>query len=396
MIRLVDRTPWGERVESPLERWKKEAAGRRWFQEQGILGTRAQLGPRPLPSPAERLLKMIDRAKAPRLTTGLPTLDQATRGGYPMGKLVVVGGAPGAAKTGLVVSLAHHWATGDVPVVVVAADEAADNLAIRLGQQLGFDRVKLEAGDAEECARAAMAIETLHRLQLIDPDEGDGLYLEDIAGRLTEPSILIVDSLQSVRVRAAARATDRRAVIDAALTVLKAVRRDGHLVFVTCELARGAYRNADASANTNPLAAFKESGGIEYAVDQALVLVSRKGTGAIIDVVMPKNRLGPKQDFALQLDFMRAQVAECTAPPPAFDPLARAKRRVLSWVEDNTRHLPLSKSALAEQAGGNQMETRKAISALLEDGALVQDRHMQVTLPHETLARMSGIERSAE
>lgn len=341
-------------------------------------------------SPADWLRSLVERGKAPRIETGFPTLDAATRGGYQLGKLIAVGGAPGAAKTGMVVTMAQIWGA-QRPVVVVAADEEAHGLGIRLGQQVGFDRDKLEVGDPEECARAAEAIQRLSpRLELIDPN-ASGLCLEDIADRLTEPTIVIVDSLQAIRVRGSERASDRRAAIDAALEVAKTIRRAGHLIIVTCELARSAYRSADASLNTNPLAAFKESGGIEYAVDQALVLISRKGSGTIVDVVMPKNRLGPKMDFALQLDFARATVCECNLPAALFDPLAKSKQRVMNWVTDNSRHLPLSKTSLAEQAGGMQKQTREAINALLEEGLLAQDRALHVTLPHEVLAQMSGI-----
>jgi hypothetical protein len=352
--------------------------------------------PSQVAAPAEqdlgaRMLRRIELGNAPRVPTGFPSLDEATRGGYKLGKLILIGGAPGAAKTGMLTSHAELWGAGERDVFFVAADEPADDIIIRLGQWAGFDRKKLEDGDPEECARAAEVVSRrLPRLRLIDPPEGD-LCLEDVVERATGASIFLIDSLQTVRTRAAEKIIDRRLQINAVVERLKLLARAGHLVISTCELARSAYRNTEAKLNTNPLAAFKESGDIEYAAQLAIVLISRQGAGNIVDVVMPKNRLGPKKDFALQLDFVQAGVTECKAPPSTFDPLRQAKNRVMDWVTANTSHLPMSRSSLAAQAGGMGSRTRKAIDELIEAGALVQDQHLQVNLPHDVLTRMDGL-----
>jgi hypothetical protein len=43
--------------------------------------------------------EMFGETPPGRVITGLPTLDEATRGGLPFGSVVIVGGAPGASKT---------------------------------------------------------------------------------------------------------------------------------------------------------------------------------------------------------------------------------------------------------------------------------------------------------
>ncbi len=74
------------------------------------------------------------------------------------------------------------------------------------------------------------------------------------------------------------------------------------MMIFTSQLARGSYRNEASADATSDLAAFKESGGIEYGAHVLLVLRSFKGDGNFVEATMPKNRLGPKLDFNLKMD----------------------------------------------------------------------------------------------
>ena len=61
----------------------------------------------PTPIPISSLVRERIGAKPPRrFPTGIATLDAITRGGMPEGRLALVGGAPGAGKTTLIVELA--------------------------------------------------------------------------------------------------------------------------------------------------------------------------------------------------------------------------------------------------------------------------------------------------
>jgi hypothetical protein len=74
------------------------------------------------------------------------------------------------------------------------------------------------------------------------------------------------------------------------------------LVLLTSELARNAYRSQASADETNPLAAFKESGAIEYAAETALVLRNVLGGGGLIDVAVPKNRGYLRTTFRMEMD----------------------------------------------------------------------------------------------
>jgi KaiC/GvpD/RAD55 family RecA-like ATPase len=355
----------------PLDVDGYEDAERASIQEEPRTAARLWL------TPAERARRLGGRGII--LPTGLETLDRAMRGGPATRKLVVLGGAPGAGKTTLVVQLARKFAKQGTPVAILAADEDADGLLVRWGQSEGIAREDLEAGSDEAREGLASALLELPHFLLVDAEE-DASTVEDVSERLTEiahgmPAVLVVDSLQTVRTRTSAHAESPRARIDGVVAVLKrAAKEGGHLVLATCELARGAYRSQNAADRIDDLAAFKESGGIEYGASALLVLRSVKGEEDLVDVTMPKNRMGQKLPFRLKLNFRLAEFSEVPMPKPADEEAerrsteearaARARDRVIASIRD---HADLgSMSAVSRVAGKNKKENLDALRELLE------------------------------
>ena len=122
------------------------------------------------------LSTLVDRLlpRGPRLQTEIRTLDAAHRGGLLPGRFVVVGGAPGAGKTSLAIDLAVvRWALAGVRVSVLAADEPATGLLIRVGQILGLRaRVELEAGAPEALGALRSKLAEMPGLTFVDADDG--------------------------------------------------------------------------------------------------------------------------------------------------------------------------------------------------------------------------------
>ncbi len=361
----------------PIEavRWLADAFG----FEVDVKSTKAQ-EPAPPTSAPVTWKSTTDRARilggaGLRLTTGWSTLDKATRGGIPVGKVIVVAGAPGAGKTTGVVQLAVSWARQGIAVAILAADEEADGLLIRIGQVCGLNRELLEAGDPGTRVALVAALEALPTLQLIDADE-EQLTFEQVSAELEKqrgeaPSVLVIDSIQTVPVFGMETADGPRARTDLVTAAMKReAKTRKHLVVATCEMPRGAYRSQNASERIDDLAAFKESGSIEYGASVALVMRSVPGDGGLVDVTMPKNRLGTKAGFRLALDGVRASFTEVQSPSEgASSAVQSMKDKIVRAVAKSIQPIT-SKSELQRRAKGNRATVIKAVDEMLEEGEL--------------------------
>lgn len=276
------------------------------------------------PKAVERMWKparelVLELASAgPALPTNLPTLDEWTRGGLRQGKLVAIGGAPGAGKTTLALQLAHVYHDAGHPVLVYAADESCEGLITRWGQQCGLVREDIEA--AHEPTREALAQHfDLALVDFVDPDEATlnhaVAWLVQRAADVGVAGVLVVDSLQTCRIDGG-DLLETRQRIDMVVRTVKAAAASGLIVLTTSEVSRGFYRSS--SDRIDPLAAFKESGAIEYALTLGIVLASVKGETGQADAFIVKNRMGRHSTsdvaFRLRLDFDRAMFSEIERP----------------------------------------------------------------------------------
>lgn len=253
-----------------------------------------------------------------RMSTGLPTLDECTRGGVPFGKVVFVLGAPGSSKTNFVTWLGDAWERTGAAVLFVAADESRDMIVTRFGQLDGFDRSRLECDD--DGGRRAFAARAGKRcLDVVDPDE-DRLSLEGAHAGLVAMAgerarVLIVDSLQTVRCDAAARFETKREQIDAIVDTLKGFSKSGTLVIAISEMSRAGYRSTKEADNVSALAAGAESRSIEYGAQLVLGLRPARNETGVIDIEVAKNRLGSGKPFLrMRLDFDTLRFVEIDKP----------------------------------------------------------------------------------
>lgn len=357
LLELTTRAPIGSEAGSAAERILKLAALRSAREslrsgmrsiERGELPTADLREALERLSPKSRAVSPADRARGlglrgVRLETGLPSLDEATRGGLLSGRVVVLGGAPGAGKTTLALQLGRRYARAGHAVMVLAADEDADGLLIRWGQSEGLVRDDLEAGHDGARRYLAEQVEALApRLGLLDAED-DGSTVESAASALmrmqTDGSrVLIVDSIQTARAAGADDADSPRERIDCVIRALKTASRGGALVIATSEMARGYYRSRSSGDATSALASGKESGAIEYAAAMMLALRSVPEEADLVDVGAPKNRLGRATGDApllrLRLDRDRATFSETALPVDDGPGESKDARRALSEAAD--------------------------------------------------------------
>lgn len=348
----------------------------------------AAVEPREWITLADRVARLGTNA-GHKLPSKFATLNDATRGGPRTGKVAIVGGAPGAGKTTWVTQLGVDYAVKGTHVAILACDEDADGLLVRIGQHFRLDRDAIEDGRAHDDL-TKLAKSSLGKLLLIDADE-DHASVEEASQELARrangaPSVLIVDSLQTAQAAGTEEADGPRARVDAVMTALKrAAKIDQHLVIATCELSRGSYRSKKVSEQIDDLAAFKESGGIEYGASLALVLRSVRGGGDLVDVAMPKNRLGQRLAWRMEFDRGRASFAEVATPPAAVedvDPVTEAKQRVRRVLAAASAPI-LSKGELKRRATGRGEIVGKAIEEMLDEGDMLHDKAAGYTLASE-------------
>ncbi len=262
------------------------------------------------------------------LPTPFETLNTATRGGLRLGKMLVVGGAPGAGKTTFCVQFATHYLKAGIPVAIIAADEDLKGLLIRMGQSFGIPRESLERGRNDAKTAFKRHVEGFAG-KLLAVDIGmPGATVESVSQALSEmgQGIVVIDSLQTTRTQTSDQADGPRGYVNDVVATCKQVASMlGHAVVVTSELSRASYRNKNQADQIEDLAAFKESGGIEYAMTVGLVLRSVAGEVNTVDVSTAKNRLGgSKPKFRLALDPVTATFKE-VAMPAAEGPATRGK-----------------------------------------------------------------------
>lgn len=312
-----------------------------------------------------------------RLDTGFATLDEATRGGIPLGRVVMLLGAPGAAKTTLATYLADRWERAGATVAILAADEPPEGIAVRLGQLAGWSRDSLEGdGDASDAVRAGFAKRSDgRRLMVLDPDE-HGWSIEDAALALQDaarsgPRVLVIDSLQTARCAAATGAETAMERIDAAISAIKRIARSGVLVLAISEMSRAGYRG-DA-AQVSALSAGKGSGSIEYGGSLVLGLRSVKDVPGQVDVEVAKNRIrGGKPELRLQQDFERASFSEIikdSTLPTASQTLEKHIEMVVSTVL-KARNPVTSMTRLAAAVDLRTQAAHRAVHAAIAAGRI--------------------------
>lgn len=341
-------------------------------------------------SPADTLRRQKDVST--RYATGIPTVDNLTKGGLPRGRIAVMVGRPGAGKTGLAIQIAASVAQRhpEVAVGLYLADEGLEAGVIRMAQHLGFDREHLEAAAPEVVQAAAEQLEGYRgRIYCLDPDAEDAsleAFLDGMATRADgRPQLWVIDSAQVVRLASASsKKLDRRMTVDAVCRLVKAAaRRRGAVALLLSQSNRGSYRAKKEDEQSDPLSSGAETGQLEHMADLFLFLAPDGDDR--VKAQVPKNRLGrgPRlEPFYMALNRDRATYTELDSGALAAEAEADEEvdrdRKTKGWVDLVRKALKkhregLSGSAIRQITGLNGAKFAAAKDALMAAGELFSE-----------------------
>ena len=153
----------------------------------------------PVTAPA-RPIAQVELAGARAVPTGIPEFDRVLGGGLVPGAVVLVAGEPGVGKSTLLLEVAHRVAEANGPTLVVSGEESAAQVRLR-----------------------AERIDALHpRLYLAAETELSAVlaHVEQVS-----PSLLVLDSVQTVRSPAVDGTDGGASQVRAVATALTAVAK---------------------------------------------------------------------------------------------------------------------------------------------------------------------------
>lgn len=282
------------------------------------------MAPAPTTGPetiANRRIRLAERG--PRMLTGAAWADKCLRGkGVRAGEIVIVGGQPGAGKTTALLDMADSLAVAGHPVVWAACDEGPEGIDTRRLQLRGADRDAAEAGIPDAAVIAAMAAADAVPFALIDQPtlEQAAEMACSMSLQSQRPAWVFIDAIQDIRVAAAGSGDSAKDRVDLVLNRLKEFRCLPVVWVCLSKIVRGAYRTAESAESVDDIAAFKESGDIEYGADVAFIF-RKTSTPGTIRVTVPKTRIGEEQPAQyMRLDRERARFVLCETPIDVVEP----------------------------------------------------------------------------
>lgn len=305
-------------------------------------------------SKAQRITD-VDGAAVPRAPIGMGDLDRVLGGGLVPGSLVLIGGEPGVGKSTLLLEMARRLATQGARVLYLSAEESPAQTRLR-AERLGALHPEI--------------------LLLAETD----LSLVEAEARAQHPSVLIVDSVQTVRapeLTSAAGSVSQVREVTARLTEL--AKRDGVTTLLVGHVTKDG---ALAGPKT-----------LEHMVD-AVISFEQTRAGAHRVLRATKNRFGSTNEIAV-FEMRGEGLIPVDNPSALFlaeRPVGRPGSAVAVTVE-GTRPLLVEVQALCVQTPfGNPRRTTTGIDqvrvAML--AAVLERRAGLSLLGHDLFVNVAG------
>lgn len=376
--------PWATRCEPPFP----EADLLKCVQSVGRkeAGKSRTLALPVLESPVTVLRKMRDQGEP--VGTGLGPLDDHMRGGIWPGRTVIIVGPPHVGKTNLLVQIGQAAAEKGYAVLYLNPDEGREPAAVRIGQQLGYERAALEDihHPARENTVAAVERTLAGRvLRFPDLDAECDNSLEGVAEALAQEypdqkKLLLVDSIQTVHIRGGTTAfpSVRERILETGRCARRLAGEHTMMVVLTSEANRGAYRSKSEGDRTEDISSPAEA-RLEYSCDTLIFLRSTQEDPHLVDTRLVKNRVGTRGQFFLRLDSKRAKFDVADREGAVIPTKDRAREKAVEEaIERILRTLKktadLTRTQLLEVVGGKTAVFAQALMQAKDTGLVTWNK----------------------
>ena len=268
------------------------------------------------------VLDIAEHGQANVLPTGWPDIDRVI-GGLAPGRLVIVGARPGVGKSLMGTNLALHFASHHQHAVMLASLEMPED---EVGQRMlatyaSVNLTTLQNGSVDDQAWGRI---TAKHAELIampvsivdDPSQTIASirrHARDIQRTRDDLALIIVDYLQLVTTPGTTR--NRSEELGEVSRGLKLIAREtGACVVAMAQVNREATKHSDGRPRMTDL---RESGSIEADADVVMLLHQPDEQIPELEVIVDKNRHGPKGLAQLKIHGHYARLSSVMWSPSA-------------------------------------------------------------------------------
>ncbi|MBI4423555.1 MAG: AAA family ATPase [Elusimicrobia bacterium] len=261
-------------------------------------------------------LEALDRSREaePAYDTGMAELD-GLLGGLKRGNIFTIAGRPGKGKTLILAEIAFRLAEKGLRVVYFSTEMSAHEMVSRLlppRSRVPAWRFRRAQFEDEHRRRVTDACAEIHGKLAFSIVDKAGPGISDVRGWLAKlkPDVVVLDYLQLF---AMPKAENKTREVDAFMTALKTLARESKVVVLLgCQLNRETDR-----VKVPVLADLRDSGAIEHASDQVLLLhAEQEDRGApTMELVgiLAKNRHGLVGKVQFEVERHIVAIREATS-----------------------------------------------------------------------------------
>lgn len=266
------------------------------------------------------VIDQADKGTNPALSTPWPDIDRLI-GGLAPGRLVVVGARPGVGKSLMGTNLALHFADHHKHAVLIASLEMDRNEVVQrilaakarvdLGRLLESTLTDQEWDSIAAHSDALIAMPLTIDDSAVQTVSSIRAAARDIQRERDDLSVIVVDYLQLMAAPEVSAKANRSEAVGAVSRGLKILARETG----TCVVAM-AQVNREGIKNGRPtMADLRESGAIEADANQVILLHRPDDDLPDIEVIVDKNRHGPKGQATLKMQGHYAKLANVAWSP---------------------------------------------------------------------------------